>query len=175
MKINNRLHDLRHDLDTLHGEVLMAKTYLIPELVAACDQLKPYKAPMSILEEVYAESANLERFLMDTFQLLMSSISVLDAQTSIQDAKRSSLLTQLATIYVPLSFVTGVFGMNVKEINDSPRSIWIFVVTLLVVGGFTVGSLWLTRQVQNSGGWRSVARKRRRGISIGEKHVRGQT
>jgi hypothetical protein len=62
---------------------------------------------------------------MDTFQLLMSTINTLDAQTSLEQAARGSRLTWLAFIYAPLSFVTGMYGMNVKEINGSPVSAWV--------------------------------------------------
>lgn len=47
----------------------------------------------------------------------------------------------LATIYVPLAFATGILGMNVREINDSSLSIWVSVVTLLVISFATLGIL----------------------------------
>ena len=75
----------------------------------------------------------------------MSSLSIQASESSIQDAKRGILLTQLATIYVPLSFVTGIWGMNVKEISDPPRPIWMFGVTLVVAILATAAVLLLLR------------------------------
>ncbi|KAI5866280.1 hypothetical protein GGS23DRAFT_556354 [Durotheca rogersii] len=54
---------------------------------------------------------------MDTLQLLVSPISVLDSETSIQQARSAQNLTLLAAVYVPLSFVTRIFGTNVREIR----------------------------------------------------------
>ncbi|SMR56510.1 unnamed protein product [Zymoseptoria tritici ST99CH_3D1] len=156
--INNRLHECRHALNTLRSEVAHAKAHLKPRPKYTC---KVDYDPSDVLRNVYYDSQHLERFLMDTFQLLMSSISVLDSQTSIQDAKRSTRLLQLATLYVPLSFVTGVFGMNVREINKSPRSIWVFFVTLAGVGLFTAVLLWLARDLQKEEMNRAKAEKRK--------------
>lgn len=150
VRINDILHNKRRDLDHLRSEIAKTKTWIPPELEQFSESLQDRRSrsPMAALEGVYEESGNLERFLMDTFQLLMSSISVLDSQTSIKEARRSALLTQLATVYIPLSFVTGVFGMNVKEINGSPVSVWVCCVTLAVVGGLTAVGLWVSRKCQ---------------------------
>jgi hypothetical protein len=48
-------------------------------------------------------------------------------------SRRGALITCLAFVYVPLSFVTGIFGMNVKEINGSHLSVWTCFVALGVV------------------------------------------
>lgn len=37
-----------------------------------------------------------------------------------------------------LSFTCGIFGMNVKEINDSPLSLWTVMLTVMFVMLFTV-------------------------------------
>lgn len=35
-----------------------------------------------------------------------------------RQSRRATLLTLLAAFYLPLSFVTGIFGMNIKEFSD---------------------------------------------------------
>ncbi|CAK3909492.1 Magnesium transport, transmembrane region [Lecanosticta acicola] len=152
VRINDILHNRRRDLDHLRSEVSKTKTWISPELEQFSEDLHDTRSrsPKAALEGVYEESGNLERFLMDTFQLLMSSISVLDSQTSIKEARRSALLTQLATVYLPLSLVTSIFGMNVREISDPIPSIWVCVVTLVIVGGFTAALLWLSRTYQEA-------------------------
>lgn len=84
----------------------------------------------------------LDQFLIETFQLLMSSISVRDSQLSIEQSQRATRLTQLAFIYVPLSFVTGIFGMNVQQINSTGLSIWVCFVTLTIIMVLTAGIFW---------------------------------
>ena len=102
------------------------------------------------MQATFDEAETTEKFLMDTYQLLMSSISVLDSQTSIDQARRAQTLTQLALIYVPFSFVTSIFGMNVKEINGSPLPMWVPVAAFLVVSACTLGILFLWRWKQTS-------------------------
>ncbi|KXT17452.1 hypothetical protein AC579_5755 [Pseudocercospora musae] len=169
MAINDRLLDRRHDLALLRTEVQAVCTWIRPKLNTRLELLRAEWAPSpkDAFEAVLTESAALERFLVDTFQLLMSSISVLDSQTSIHQAERSSHLTALATLYVPLSFVTGVFGMNIKEINDSNPSLWTFVVALLVVGACTALFLWMTgppRVSKNGMTHRNFGHRLRRGL-----------
>jgi Mg2+ and Co2+ transporter CorA len=89
--------------------------------------------PIQDLQRIYDEAVKLEVFLMETFQLLMSSINIQDSQASIKQTRRSTRLTQLAFIYVPLSFVTSLFGMNIKELNGSVldlRAVFVCVIAV---------------------------------------------
>jgi Mg2+ and Co2+ transporter CorA len=57
------------------------------------------------------------------------------------------MLTWLAAVYVPLSFVTGIFGMNLRELNDSVLPVWICLevlgVVLLVTAALVIAyKLW---------------------------------
>lgn len=137
MRVNDRLHELREDLYTLRDLVGLARKFLsdggtFPARFDAASQ-RLLEWPSDMLDDVSRRAEAAERFLMDTFQLLMSSISVLDSQSSIQSARRGVFLTQLAAIYLPLSLVTGIWGMNLKEIGDSPPPAWVTAVTFAVV------------------------------------------
>jgi Mg2+ and Co2+ transporter CorA len=57
-------------------------------------------------------------------------------------ARRATLLTILAMIYLPLTLVTGIFGMNIKEINDGTPPFWVCILGLLVAGGGTAASFF---------------------------------
>lgn len=54
-----------------------------------------------------------------------------------QQAQRATVLTILAAIYLPLTLVTGIFGMNIKEINDGEPRFWSCILVLLVIAGGT--------------------------------------
>ncbi|KAK6857276.1 hypothetical protein PG995_007463 [Apiospora arundinis] len=141
IKMNDQLHDIRELLAQLQAHVSNAKQWM-PESIR--DELEENKVtnisfPDSTFDKILTESEAAGRFLMDTFQLLMSSISVLDSETSIRQARSGQKLTQLASIFIPLSLVTGIFGMNIKEINDSPLSIWVVVVTVVITVLCTIG------------------------------------
>lgn len=139
--INEVLHNHREDLAQLKSAVIETIAYVYKTLELHLElHLEPDEkssttifSPVQNLKRIRDDAEQLERFLMDTFQLLMSSISVHDSQLSIEQARRCAWLTQLALIYVPLSFVTGIFGMNLKEINNSSLSAWVCIVATAVV------------------------------------------
>ena len=142
---NEILHDRREDLVAFFKAGLVETIRYMPKNVEKYmeDFHRPDQEWIGYMTGAHRmtldEALELERFLIETFQLLMSSISVQDAKASIvqsqlnhQQSLRTTQLTVLASIYVPLSFVTGIFGMNMKEFNGSKLSIWVFVVTIVV-------------------------------------------
>lgn len=153
-KINETLHDRREDLVAFFkaglGETI---TYIPPNVDSFIGDLRDHYWPDEDLTQHTATNAHrrtleealeLEKFLMETFQLLMSSISVQDAKLSVKQGQlshrqslRATQLTILASIYVPLSFVTGIFEMNLKELNGSGLSIWSFFVTVVIAATVT--------------------------------------
>lgn len=153
--INDTLHICRQSLDILRQKISYTKKYIPQPILLEFHTLHTHNngiyLPDTTLDELLAEAQVTERFLMDTFQLLMSSISVLDSETSIRQAARGQKLTQLAFVYVPMSFVTGVFGMNIKEINDSPLRAWVCVVFLLIT---VFGTAVLFGEIQVVERWR---------------------
>ncbi|TGO54929.1 hypothetical protein BOTNAR_0256g00150 [Botryotinia narcissicola] len=86
--------------------------------------------------------------------LLTAMIAVEESRKAIQQANDVKALTVLATVYIPLSFVAGVFGMNVSELNSGiDVDIWLYFAISIPV---TIVSMvlvwkweWLTRKVQN--------------------------
>ena len=148
-RINETLHDLREDLVSYLISGLSKTTNYVPETITTfwghfrerygVMQNAMQHTPVTSHHNALESAAKLEKLLMETFQLLMSSISVQDARMSIeqshlsnQQALRATQLTILASIYVPLSFVTGVFGMNLKQLNGSGLSIWVFFVGIVI-------------------------------------------
>ena len=118
-------------------------------------------SPIERLKAMHLECKEMQTFLMETFQILMSSLSTMDSQTSIEQSKRGTLVAVLATVYVPLSFVTGIFGMNVSEINGSPLSVWVCFATLAVVVLLTATAYILYQGVK-----KSLTRRRTEMVSI---------
>ena len=58
------------------------------------------------------------------------------------------LVTILAFIYVPLNLATSIFGMNIQQLNESGKSLWVFLLTALVTLAVT-GCLWLLIELLN--------------------------
>jgi CorA-like Mg2+ transporter protein len=165
LKINETLHDRREDLVAFFKAGLVETiTYVPPNVDRYIGDLQDHYWPDEDLTQHAAisghrrtleETLELEKFLMETFQLLMSSISVQDAKMSVkqgqlsnQQSLRATQLTILASIYVPLSFVTGIFGMNLKELNGSSLSIWVFFVVVVIAAAVTA-IIFLVLQIRS--------------------------
>lgn len=160
--INDQLHDLREALVSLQEQATMTIKWMpssvqdelesIRQRIASAAQSSNSQAhtyvgyPRESLQDILERCTVLEHFLMDSFHLLVSSTSVLNAETEMEQANRSQRLTQLAFLYVSLSFVTGIFGMNVKEINGSRLSGWVAVVALAVTAGCTAAVFVTAKQ-----------------------------
>lgn len=152
--INNKLHDQRHDLVYLTSSLAMTMKWIPRSIRTELDDIGAdlpgiyVGYPDLTLQETAQDATALERFLMDTFNLLLSSVGVLEAENSTAQAHRGQTLTMLAFIYVPLSFVTGIYGMNIGEINGSRLSVWVVVLTLVVTILCTIFVLMTVRSWQ---------------------------
>lgn len=47
-----------------------------------------------------------------TFTMLMTTMSLIESEKAIREAEEVTKLTQLAFFFIPLTFVAGIFGMN---------------------------------------------------------------
>ncbi|KLU91870.1 hypothetical protein MAPG_10819 [Magnaporthiopsis poae ATCC 64411] len=58
------------------------------------------------------------RRLEGTYQVLMSTMSILESERAIEQAEAVTRLTNLAFFFIPPTFVSGVFGMNIVEFDQ---------------------------------------------------------
>jgi hypothetical protein len=101
--------------------------------------------------------------LNDDIQIVIGSVQVQDAKAMKRQADLTMQLTEttmrqtevsvrqtrwtvalaiLAAFYLPMTLVTGIYGMNIKEISgDKGPSWWWVIVTWAVTMGITVGSV----------------------------------
>lgn len=57
---------------------------------------------------------------------IMTNLAVVaESREAIDQAE---CLTLLATVFIPLSFVTSLFGMDFREPGQGPLSFWVFAV-----------------------------------------------
>ncbi|KAM7203472.1 hypothetical protein V8F20_004066 [Naviculisporaceae sp. PSN 640] len=77
--------------------------------------------------------------------------SITESSKAIEQSDAIGALTAVATFFIPLSFVSSLFGMNVKEISAESTPIWMFFaiavaltsISLLVLGYWkTLRSSW---------------------------------
>ncbi|KAI1114574.1 hypothetical protein F5Y14DRAFT_413780 [Nemania sp. NC0429] len=74
------------------------------------------------------------------------------SKVSLEESRRTKLITVLAIFFVPVSLSTSVFGMNIHELNDSGQSLWVFILTtiVVVVATMTIWGLMYQFQKYNS-------------------------
>jgi hypothetical protein len=81
----------------------------------------------------YAEAA-LEDCLQ-CMSVVANRASIRESEKAVAEARDVTKLTRLATIFIPLTFITSVFGMNVREISEeSGPPLWVWVVCSLATG-----------------------------------------
>ncbi|KAK8232500.1 hypothetical protein HDK90DRAFT_512420 [Phyllosticta capitalensis] len=64
------------------------------------------------------------RHFESTFSATIGSMSFIESTKAIQQAEQVKKLTQLAFCFIPLSFVCGIFGMNVNELANISLWVW---------------------------------------------------
>lgn len=162
---NEELHDARKYLEQLRSEAAITFRSMSSMDTELFEHLPPPLNPIGILKHVLEDAADLQAFLNDTFQLLMSSLTVREsrlnieqARLSAEQARRNAWLTQLASIYLPLSVVTSIFGMNLKEINGGPEFWWVILVFIMLMI-ITAGIYYALRIVERKREERKAAKK----------------
>ena len=60
---------------------------------------------------------------------LVNAAALEDSRRSAENAMRMQRLTVLATIFIPLSFICAIWGMNFREFGTGNLSIWLWFVT----------------------------------------------
>ncbi|OBS20185.1 hypothetical protein FPOA_11907 [Fusarium poae] len=85
-------------------------------------------------QHILDRTVSLHTRVSEAISVLMSSMSISESQRAIIQAQRVGKLTFLAFIFVPLSFTTSLFGMNVTQIENGKLGIWVwFVVSVPIV------------------------------------------
>ena len=141
-KLNEDLHSYRKELDTLKEHVTILSKNLPLYLEGYLDNFLVVKQrhAASLPEQLKAmldRTKALDKFMINSFQILTSSVSVYESDQSSRQNELSILITVLAFIYVPLTLVTGIFGMNIVQ---APNGFvwWSPLVALVVAVAFTV-------------------------------------
>ena len=90
-------------------------------------------------EECFRKAEQYEQAVTTRLQTDAALLSLEESAKSIKEAESVGRLTQLAFIFVPLTFTTGVFGMNITPFGVN-APLWKFWITAILV---SVGALAL--------------------------------
>ncbi len=114
-------------------------------------------------ESLLAEAQAVGSLIRDQLQVGVGMASLEESQRSLKEGNSVELskiaacssiqyqaltdrvytVTILAFVFIPTSVTFSIFGMNVQEINDTGKDIWVFIVTAILMTGtaFTVWGL----------------------------------
>ncbi|RLL97495.1 hypothetical protein CFD26_104736 [Aspergillus turcosus] len=98
--------------------------------------------------ELFKEIDQMLARLRHASSSLTSNMGLLDSRRSIDEAHAVTRLTELAFLFIPLSFSASIFGMQIEPFKD-PAPLWNFFVVALTVTTFaylmrlTMRSQWL--------------------------------
>ncbi|EGX96783.1 hypothetical protein CCM_01441 [Cordyceps militaris CM01] len=81
-----------------------------------------------------ADVQALQRRAESTLSMLASSMGLSQSALVIDQTSGINKLTELAFFFVPLSFVTSIFSMQVREVLAAPPRLWTWALALAVVG-----------------------------------------
>lgn len=118
------------------------------------------------LEKMEQRVAILTRAVNQEIQVVIGSVQVEDAKTMKRQTEWMVVLALLAAIYLPMTLVTGIFGMNISEINadQSLPDRWSAVRAWGVVFGATIGCILLYAAGRRPVRWmldrREIAKKK---------------
>ena len=95
----------------------------------------------------YRETISMARsrlaILRDCMQYEVALLTTEESRKSIEEAAAVRRLSQLAFIFIPLSYVNSIYGMNILEWTGSGVRVWVFVVTSGVMTFLSISLWWL--------------------------------
>ena len=100
---------------------------------------------LAYCEEVLDDGNRAVQITRDYMQSEIGMWSIAESRRSIEEAVSVKRLTQLAFIFLPLSFVPSLYGMNVQEISGNGIRLWIAIVTAVCV---TCASIFVWRVIE---------------------------
>jgi Mg2+ and Co2+ transporter CorA len=115
--------------------------------------IKNLRVMLRMLEGKVNDMANT---VNEEIQVVIGSVQVEDAQIMKQQTEVTVVLAVLAAIYLPLTLVTGIFGMNISDISDGNKPdrvwvvktwSWIFSVTIALIATYA-SVRWLVHRIQ---------------------------
>ena len=116
---------LRESIDALFGKTATSNQSPLPadEDVGTKALLQDFQ---SILEQMESAEARIERLVA----VATTSISIEESRLAINQSNKLAKLTWLATVFVPLSFLTSFFSMT-SDVASLRKTYWVFFIIAL--------------------------------------------
>ncbi|KAK0753085.1 hypothetical protein B0T18DRAFT_441791 [Schizothecium vesticola] len=83
------------------------------------------------LRELQADISSTTERCQKSHESLRAEMSLLESKRGIEEAESVSRLTELAFIFIPMTFAASLFSMQVKELADNPPPLYAFIIAAL--------------------------------------------
>jgi hypothetical protein len=88
-----------------------------------------------LLREALSHTRDTLELVNRAYTSLRAELQIAEARRSIEEAESIAKLTELAFIFIPLTFAASLFSMQVKELQPAPP-VWFFIATAVAFIGF---------------------------------------
>lgn len=138
MRCQYEVPQLRKDLSSFHDILYPKSVQDITSTDKVPDQTKAPEISTSLdevqFENLLSEFEKLEDQISKASDSLISNMNLLVSKRSIQEAKNVTKLTELAFVYIPLTFSATLFGMQIEQFNDrAPLSTFVILALIVTV------------------------------------------
>ena len=142
----------RQELMALRRQIATVRRFLAPQR-EALDILHRQAASLFGAEHAFALREQADRITrhVEDLDLLRERALVVQEelfnQIAQQQNTRMYVLSVVAAIFLPVTFVTGLFGMNVADLpgTDTPQAFWIVTGVMLLLGAGIAGAMRMRR------------------------------
>jgi hypothetical protein len=175
-QLSNLLHS--HDVLEAHAKRLRQNIETIkfrgsPDWPRATDtalRQKGEAAARSLLrdyEHLLGRAEALSARCQRGMNVMMNKAMITESKRAIYQAHEVTKLTRLAFIYIPLSFTTSLFGMNLRPITSGTHGFWLWVVVSVPIMVFSLCALiWDVSEIlRRAKAYMIGLRKSARGLS----------
>ena len=141
--IQQRLLHWRHLLDRFERELSQLQdslqafaTFLLPPPIprsAHPDKDSEDNPINSQLKASLKQISDLRQRTTKSYKSLTANISIVESKRGIAEAESVTKLTELAFLFIPLTFSASIFSMQVKELNAANISISAFFVLAIII------------------------------------------
>jgi hypothetical protein len=119
-----------------------------PRSLAAKPQLTAEKLECDV-RYVFERSKELEEKCVSSMSVLTNRAMIQESKSAIEQNKRFYRLTILASVFVPLSFCSSLFGMQFVDFRSTSTGIWTYIAVTVPIFVFSVMIFnWNTEKIR---------------------------
>jgi len=104
-------------------------------------------------------------------QSLRAEMSLVESKRGIEEAESVSRLTELAFLFIPMTFAASLFSMQLQELADNPPPVYSFVITAVVIVAVSYGLRLVQRSTVVGDLRRNIAQQIRNDQQVAAKDI----